>query len=66
VGTVTRLVELPSCEALEVAVDGAAEPLLVPMVKDAIAAISVAERRIAVNLDFLDVPATDPRARKLG
>ncbi|TMK27455.1 MAG: 16S rRNA processing protein RimM [Actinobacteria bacterium] len=53
VGTVTRLIELPSCEALEVGSGEGTEPLLVPMVKDAIRSVEVARRRIEVDLDFL-------------
>jgi 16S rRNA processing protein RimM len=53
VGTVGRLIELPSCEALEVRPHGGGSPLLVPMVKDAVRAVQVAERRIDVDLEFL-------------
>jgi 16S rRNA processing protein RimM len=53
IGTVSRLIELPSCEALEVRRDQGGEPLLVPMVKDAIRRVEVAAGRIEVNLDFL-------------
>jgi len=52
IGTVTRLIELPSCEALEVRRQDI-EPLLVPMVKDAVRRVEIAERRIEVDLDFL-------------
>jgi 16S rRNA processing protein RimM len=52
-GTVSRLIELPSCEALEVTRDRGGEPLLVPMVKDAIRRVEPAAGRIEVNLDFL-------------
>jgi 16S rRNA processing protein RimM len=52
-GTVSRLIELPSCEALEVTREDGGEPLLVPMVKDAIRRIAPSEGRIEVNLDFL-------------
>jgi 16S rRNA processing protein RimM len=65
-GTVARLIELPSCEALEVRLDvdegragsGAGPPatLLVPMVRDAIDEVDVPARRIDVNPDFLDLP----------
>ncbi len=51
-GAVIGLVELPSCEALEVRGEGG-ESLLVPMVKDAIRAVAIAERRIEVSSDFL-------------
>ena len=47
VGVVTRMVALPSCEALEVG------ELLIPMVRDAIRSIDVDARRIDVDLEFL-------------
>jgi 16S rRNA processing protein RimM len=53
IGTVSRMIELPSCEALEVRREGGGEALLVPMVKDAIRRVEPSERRIEVNLDFL-------------
>jgi 16S rRNA processing protein RimM len=59
-GTVSRLIELPSCEALEVVRDQGGEPLLVPMVKDAIRRVDPAQARIEVNLDFLALPE-EPR-----
>ncbi len=52
VGTVAALLELPSCEILEVALPGGGE-LLVPMVKDAIRNVDVAARRIEIDLEFL-------------
>jgi len=52
-GTVSRLIELPSCEALEVERVRGGERLLVPMVKDAIRSVETSERRIEVDLDFL-------------
>ena len=52
VGTVTRMIELPSCEALEVARETGG-PLLVPMVKDAIREIDVAAKRIEVDMAFV-------------
>ncbi|HMD57013.1 MAG TPA: ribosome maturation factor RimM [Solirubrobacteraceae bacterium] len=55
VGKVIRMIELPSCEALEVRREDGGAPLLVPMVKEAIREVSVAERRIEVDLDFLDL-----------
>jgi ribosomal 30S subunit maturation factor RimM len=58
VGTVTRLVELPSCEALEVRPRAGGEPLLVPMVRDAIRAVNPGERVIDVDMSFLDPPGT--------
>jgi 16S rRNA processing protein RimM len=61
VGVVTRLVELPSCEALEVrlapVVSGeereASGELLIPMVRAAIRDVDVAQRRIDVDMGFL-------------
>ncbi|HEY2398258.1 MAG TPA: ribosome maturation factor RimM [Solirubrobacteraceae bacterium] len=52
-GTVARLIELPSCEALEVQPPRGGEALLVPMVKDAIRAVEIERRRIEVDLAFL-------------
>jgi 16S rRNA processing protein RimM len=52
IGTVSRLIELPSCEALEVRREQGGQ-ILVPMVKDAIRNVDVAEGRIDVNLSFL-------------
>jgi 16S rRNA processing protein RimM len=66
VGTVVGLMELPSCEALEVRLgasgpDGQHEPaasskgeLLVPMVRDAIRHVDPKLRRIDVNMAFLE------------
>lgn len=52
VGSVRRMLELPSVEVLEVArADG--EDLLVPMVGDAVRSIDTAARRIDVSLEFL-------------
>jgi 16S rRNA processing protein RimM len=58
-GVVRRLIELPSCEALEVH-RAAGEPLLVPMVKDAVHKVDVAGRRIEVDAAFLDLAEGDP------
>jgi 16S rRNA processing protein RimM len=52
-GTVSRMLVLPSCEALEVAVEGGGGPVIVPMVKDAVRSIEPQRRLIDVNLDFL-------------
>jgi 16S rRNA processing protein RimM len=52
-GTVIRLIELPSCEALEVRPADGGEPLLVPMVKDAVRRVAPAQGQIEVNLEFL-------------
>jgi 16S rRNA processing protein RimM len=59
-GTVLRMIELPSCEALEVAPRDGAAPVLVPMVKDAVRSVRPAERRIDVDLEFLAIPAPAP------
>jgi 16S rRNA processing protein RimM len=58
-GTVRRLLELPSCEALEVLPADGGELVLVPMVADAVRAVAPAQRRIDVDLEFLGlaVPA---------
>jgi 16S rRNA processing protein RimM len=50
VGVVSRMIALPSCEALEV---GGAGGLLIPLVRDAIRSIDIAARRIDVDLAFL-------------
>jgi len=52
VGTVRRLVELPSCEMLEVERAGGGE-LLVPLVTDAVREIDLDRRAIDVDLRFL-------------
>ena len=52
VGTVRRLVELPSCEMLEVERAGGGE-LLVPLVSDAVREVDIAARAIDVDLRFL-------------
>ena len=60
-GTVVRLIELPSCEALEVRPAEGGEPLLVPMVKDAVRRVAPAQRRIEVNLEFLGLAGRGER-----
>lgn len=53
-GVVRRLIELPSCEALEVLDESPArQPLLVPMVSDAIRSIDVVARVIDVDMSFV-------------
>jgi 16S rRNA processing protein RimM len=47
IGTVERLVALPSCEALEVG------DRLIPLVRDAVRSVDVRNRRIDVDLGFL-------------
>jgi 16S rRNA processing protein RimM len=71
IGAVTRMIELPSCEALEVKPEHGGEPLLVPMVKDAISQIEVERRRIEVNVEFLGLrpraqAAAAPAGRRRG
>ncbi len=51
VGTVSRLLALPSCEVLEVARGG--DALLVPLVADAVRSVDVRARVIDVDLQFL-------------
>ena len=53
VGVVRRLLELPSCEVLEVARDGAGEELLVPLVTDAVREVDLERRSIDIDLRFL-------------
>jgi 16S rRNA processing protein RimM len=55
VGRVARMLELPSCEALEVERADGAGQLLVPMVKAAIRSVQPRERRVEVDLSFLGV-----------
>jgi 16S rRNA processing protein RimM len=55
-GTVLRMIELPSCEALEVAPGDGTAPMLVPMVKDAVRSVRPADGRIDVDLGFLGLP----------
>jgi 16S rRNA processing protein RimM len=52
IGTVRRLVELPSCEVLEVERPGGGE-LLVPLVSDAVREVDVERRAIDIDLRFL-------------
>jgi 16S rRNA processing protein RimM len=52
VGTVRRLLALPSCEALEVS-RGDREDLLVPLISDAVRRVDVGRREIDVDLGFL-------------
>jgi 16S rRNA processing protein RimM len=52
VGTVQRMVELPSCEMLEVERVGGGE-LLVPLVADAVREVDLDRRMIDVDLRFL-------------
>lgn len=52
VGTVRRLLALPSCEVLEVA-RGEGGDLLVPLVSDAVRSVDVELREIQIDLEFL-------------
>jgi 16S rRNA processing protein RimM len=53
VGTVSRLLALPSCEVLEVSRADGDGQLLVPLVADAVRAVDVEARSIDVDLRFL-------------
>ena len=66
VGVVRRLIELPSCEALEVEPVGGGAALLVPMVRDAVRKVDVAARAIEVDTDFLDLGREQPAAGAAG
>jgi 16S rRNA processing protein RimM len=76
VGVVARMLELPSCEALEVVrveeedrhgrVGRSAEPLLVPMVKEAVLRVAPGERRIEIDLEFLDLGGEHRAGRETG
>jgi len=59
-GIVRRVIELPSCEALEVEPADGGAALLVPMVKDAIHGVDVAARSIEVDAAFLDLAQAEP------
>jgi 16S rRNA processing protein RimM len=53
VGVVARLTALPSCEVLEVTRAGGGQPLLVPLVGDAVRTVDVAAQLIDIDLGFL-------------
>jgi 16S rRNA processing protein RimM len=53
VGTVRRLLALPSCEVLEVARADDGSDLLVPLVQDAVRSVDIAARDIDIDLRFL-------------
>lgn len=55
VGTVRRVLALPSCDVLEVARTEGGE-LLVPLVGDAVSAVDVEARQIEIDLRFLGDP----------
>ncbi len=52
VGEVTDLLELPSCEVLEVRRSDAPGPLLVPLVRDAVRSVDAQRRTIDIELGF--------------
>ncbi len=52
VGTVRRLVVLPSCEAIEIEREDGGQ-LLVPLVSDAVLAVDLERREIEIDLVFL-------------
>ena len=52
VGTVRRMLELPSCEVLEVERPGGGD-LLVPLVTDAVREVDLDRRAIDIDLEFL-------------
>jgi len=60
-GTVSRLIELPSCEALEVRRADGGEVVVVPLIKDAIRSVAPERRRIEVDLDFLGLSVPERR-----
>jgi 16S rRNA processing protein RimM len=53
VGRVRRLLALPSCEVLEVAREGGAPDLLVPLIRDAVRRVDVEAGEIEIDLAFL-------------
>jgi 16S rRNA processing protein RimM len=53
VGTVTRLLALPSCEVLEVKRAEGGDPLLVPLVSDAVRKVDVEHGHVDIDLRFL-------------
>jgi 16S rRNA processing protein RimM len=55
IGRVVKMIELPSCEALEVQPVGGGATFLIPMVKDAVRALDVGQRDVDVDLSFLGI-----------
>jgi 16S rRNA processing protein RimM len=53
VGIVSRLLALPSCEVLEVKRADGGEPLLVPLVSDAVRQVDVEQGHVDIDLQFL-------------
>jgi 16S rRNA processing protein RimM len=56
VGTVRRLLALPSCEVLEVERPGEQADLLVPLVTDAVRSVDVERHEVEIDLKFLGEP----------
>jgi 16S rRNA processing protein RimM len=52
VGVVSSMIELPSCEALEVRREDGCE-LIVPLVRDAVRRVDVADQQIDVDMGFV-------------
>ena len=53
VGRVQRLLALPSCEVLQVERAAGGEPLLVPLVSDAVRSVDLERQRLDIDLEFL-------------
>jgi 16S rRNA processing protein RimM len=53
VGSVRKLLALPSCEVLEVARSDGGGDLLVPLIRDAVRRVDIARREIDIDLKFL-------------
>jgi 16S rRNA processing protein RimM len=53
VGQVRRVLELPSCEVLEVARGDGAPDLLVPLIRDAVRRVDIEHGEIEIDLAFL-------------
>jgi 16S rRNA processing protein RimM len=53
IGTVLRLLALPSCEVLEVQRSEGGDRLLVPLVSDAVRTVDLKLKRIDIDLQFL-------------
>jgi 16S rRNA processing protein RimM len=57
IGSVVRMLPLPSCEVLEVRREDGGE-LLVPMVRDAIRSIDFGAHRVDIDLSFIEGEGT--------
>lgn len=53
IGRVMRLLALPSCEVLEVERAEGGQPLLVPLVSDAVRTVDLERRQVDIDLSFL-------------